>query len=107
MSSHQRIDARSLALARVIADRIDADPEHRAVARARDRCLRWLQRAPCADVERWVELLSKPWAEVRSSLLDPSERGTRLRQSNPFCDVLAPRERWSLYRDFRHESHAA
>jgi len=107
MESHQHIDARSFALARLIASRIDADPEHQAVDTACARCARWRKTAPCADLELWAELLRKPWPEIRAVLLDPSERGTRLRQSNPFCGVLSPRERWTLYRSFRHDPRAA
>jgi len=107
MQSHQQIDARSLALARVVAGRIDADPEHRAIAGARARCARWRKTAPCADLDLWAELLWRPWPEIRAVLLDSSERGTRLRQSNPFCGVLSPRERWTFYRSYRHDPRAA
>jgi hypothetical protein len=107
MSSHQQIDARSLALAHVVANRIDADPEHGAIEEARTRCSLWRRNAPCADLDLWAELLTKSWPEIRSALLDPSERGTRLRQSNPFCGVISPRERWTLYRSFRHDPRAA
>ena len=107
MESHQQIDARSLVLARAIASRIDADTEHRAIDKARVRCARWRQAAQCADLDLWAELLWRPWSEIRSVLLDPSERGARLRQSNPFCGVLSPRERWTLYRSFRHDPSAA
>jgi len=35
---------------------------------------------------------------VRAVLLDESDEGQRLRQSDPFCGVLTPRERWEIYR---------
>ena len=107
MIAHQDIEARSLALARAIVDRVDGDPEHRALALARQRCERWRKTAPCADMERWADILAQSWASVRQVLLDPSEEGRRLRQSNPFCGVLTPRERWAIYRSFRHDSRAA
>jgi hypothetical protein len=107
VKSHDQIDARSLALARVVASRIDADPDHRAVDKARALCARWKKTTPCADIELWAELLRGGWPEIRAVLLDPSERGARLRQSSPFCGVLSPRERWSLYRSFDHDSRAA
>jgi hypothetical protein len=106
MESHQQIDARSLALARAVASRIDADPEHRAVDEARARCARWRKTAPCADLGLWAEVLCRPWSEIKAVLLDPSEHGTQLRQSNPFCGVLSPRERWTLFRSFRHDTRA-
>ena len=107
MQSHQQIDTRSLALARAVAKRIDSDPGHKAIKAARDRCKRWHKTSPCADVALWAELLSKPWPEIRAVLLDTSERGTRLRQSNPFCGVLSPRERWNFFRSFRNDPRTA
>jgi hypothetical protein len=50
----------------------------------------------------WDTLLSRPWQEIKKSLLDLSEQGDRLRQNNPFCGVLTPQERWSIHRAFRH-----
>jgi hypothetical protein len=107
MASQQQIDARSLALARVLVSRIDADPEQRVIARACARCERWRKAAPCADLDLWAELLRRPWPEIRAVLLDASERGARLRQSNPFCGVLSARERWAFYRSYRHDPRAA
>lgn len=107
MKSHQQIDVLSLTMSQAIVKRIDADPEHKAVYAARARCARWSQIAPCVDIDLWAKLLLRPWSEIRAVLLDPSERGTRLRQSNPFCGVLSPRERWTLYRTFSHDTCAA
>jgi hypothetical protein len=107
VKSHGEIDERSLALARVIAGRIDSDPEHRAIERARALCARWSETAPCGDVKVWTEVLRRSWPEIRAVLLEPSERGARLRQSNPFCGVISPRERWRLYRSFRHDPRTA
>jgi hypothetical protein len=106
--THADIEARSLVLARAIVARVDADPEHRALALARQRCARWRKTAPCADLECWAKILGQPWSAVRAVLLDPSDEGRRLRQSNPFCGVLTPRERWEIYRNWRrHDSRAA
>jgi len=104
MPSHQQIDERSLALARVVATKIDADPGKLSIDRARARCIRWQLTAPCADVNLWAGLLLKPWPDIRTVLLDTSERATRLRQSSPFCDVISPRERWNLYRSVQNDS---
>jgi hypothetical protein len=98
MISHRDIEDRSLAMARMIVDRIDSDPRHLALEAARQRCRLWLQKAPCPDLHEWEEILSNPWSMVRKVLLDESEYGRRLRQSNPFCGVLSPRERWCFYR---------
>jgi hypothetical protein len=108
MISHHDIEERSLILAREIAKRIDADPERRGLLDARQRCRRWLQQAPCSDLEQWAVILEKPWTEVRRILLDPCENSRQLRQSNPFCGILTPRERWAIYRRSRpHDQNPA
>ena len=101
MQTHQEIDNRSLAMARAIARKIDSDPEHRAVEHAREVCRRWHRQRESAAVSEWLDILDKPWSEVRSVLLDEGERGKRLRQSSPFVGILTNRERWQIYREYR------
>ncbi len=102
---HRAIEERSLRMARAIAARIDADPQRRGLDQARAVCQRWARQATTPAVREWAQILRQPWPEVRSVLLDPSEEGRRLRQSDPFCGVLTPRERWSIYKEFAlHEA---
>jgi hypothetical protein len=99
--THQEIDERSLALARAIADRIDADPDRRGLEHARRVCERWSHEHAVSDLRLWSEILAREWSEVRGVLLEDTERGRQLRQSSPFCGILSPRERWAIYRRFR------
>lgn len=101
MRTHHGIDERSLAMARAIVARIDADPERRGLEHARAVLARWLERRPHPTLQEWQRLLQGPWEEIRQVLLDPSEEGRRLRQCDPFCGILTPRERWEIYRRFR------
>ncbi|MBI4556070.1 MAG: hypothetical protein HY706_00675 [Candidatus Hydrogenedentes bacterium] len=103
MRTHQRIDERSLALARAIVAKIDNDPERAGLRRARENGARWFRENPMPALAEWQAILQRDWDEVRQVLLDPSEDGRRLRQSNPFCGVLEPRERWDIYRRFADE----
>ena len=105
MKTHQQIDERSLALARAVIEKIEADPQRADLARARAVCRRWYQREPAPVFGEWLKILEKPWPEIRGILGDESERGQRLRQSDPFCGILTPKERWAIYRRFR--SHDA
>jgi len=50
----------------------------------------------------WLEILRRPWPEIRAILIDDSEESQRLRQSDPFCGILSPQERWAMYRE--HEA---
>ena len=86
---------------------IDADPQRRGLQHAREVCARWHVDAPAAAIAEWLSILGKDWETIRAVLLDESERGQRLRQSNPFCGVLSPQERWAIYRQFGHEQKAA
>lgn len=107
MKTHEQIDLRSLALARAVADAIDRDPNKAGLARARSTCKRWQLQAPSPAGAEWGRILELEWEAIRHFLLDPGEEGRRLRQSNPFCGVLTPRERWEIYRRFAHEHQTA
>lgn len=98
MRDHDAIDRRSLQMARRIAEKIDADPRREGLEHARRVCARWVERGNVPATE-WLEILRRPWAEIRALLLDDSEESRRLRQNDPFCGILTPRERWQIYRE--------
>ncbi len=100
MKTHALIDQRSLALARIIVAKIDEDPNRTGLVQARERCRRWYEEREAPAHREWLEILDRPWRQVRDMLLDESESGQRLRQSTPFCGVLTPRERWAIYKDW-------
>ncbi|MBI3922863.1 MAG: hypothetical protein HY318_15690 [Armatimonadetes bacterium] len=103
MRTHQRIDERSLAMAKAIVTRIDTDPKREGLARANSVCERWEKQHPSSCNREWLRLLAKPWGEVRAILLDGTDEGRRLRQNSPFCGILTPEERWEIYRRFRDD----
>jgi hypothetical protein len=98
MRTHQQIDARSLDMARAIVAKIDADPAHAGLQKPRDVCHRWHANSPNPSTREWLEILERPWEEIRAILLDESENGKRLRQTDPFCGILTPAERWAIYK---------
>ena len=98
MKTHQQIDKRSVAMAKAIVARIDGDPARSGLARAKATCQRWYRNSPSRAIGEWLEILQRPWEEIRGVLLDESETGRRLRQSDPFCGILTPQERWEIYR---------
>jgi len=97
LRGHQRIDRRSLALHRAIADKLRADPSLLGIAR--DNLDRWTlaesRSQPYWDA--WREILSRPLPEILDLLGEESERMTALRQATPFAGVLEPAERWAIY----------
>lgn len=99
---HQLIDARSLALHRLVADKLAADPSLLDVAR--DNLQRWREQdggLPSALGE-WEALLGGKLDDITAVLTERSERASRLRQSSPFAGVLTDAERRTIY-----ESHTA
>lgn len=85
-------------MVRAIVARIDADPERRGLEHAREVCRRWVA-AGNVPAREWMPILERPWEEIRAVLLDESDEGQRLRQSDPFVGILTPQERWAIYRD--------
>ncbi len=98
MKNHQQIDQRSLALAKAIVEKIDRDPARTGLEKARATCYRWFRQRPVPAIREWLQILERPWEEIRGVLLDETEEGQRLRQSDPFCGILTAQERWAIYR---------
>ena len=97
---HPHIDARSLAMARIIVERIDADRTLVEVAHRNleneERRRGQLSRAS----REWKEILTRPWAQVREILLEESDKGQRLRSSKPFSGIVTEEERLKIIRRF-------
>lgn len=104
MRDHRDIDGRSLALARAVAERIDADPHKEGLRRARQICARWCATSRASAAAEWELILAQPWDRIRHVLLDEGEVGQRLRQSSPFCGILTNQERWRIYREFADDA---
>ena len=77
MRTHEQIDERSLAMARAIVAKIDQDPMRAGLAKARATCRRWHQERPQPAIKEWLEILDRPWEQVRAVLLDESEEKQR------------------------------
>jgi hypothetical protein len=104
VKTHQAIDRRSLAMARQIVAKIDADPRREGLEHAWRVCTRWVAQGN-VPAREWLDILERPWPEIRAILLDDSEESRRLRQNDPFCGILTPHERWEIYREAtRHEA---
>jgi hypothetical protein len=100
LRGHQRIDRRSLALHRAIAEKLRADPSLMAIAldNIERRSRAGSRSQPYWDA--WREILQRPLPEILDLLEDESERMTALRQATPFAGVLTPAERWAIYEEF-------
>lgn len=97
---HLRLDERSLALHRAIADKLRSDPGLLEIARENLR--RWSQQNGRSQPywDAWLELLNGPFEALLAALVEPGERMTAMRQATAFAGVLSPAERWAIYARF-------
>ncbi len=102
---HRIIEARSLAMHCLIAQKIERDPA--LLERVRRTLDTWRERygkdgggVPLA-LDEWQHVLREPWPVIAALITDAGERATRLRQSTPFAGVLTPQERDRVYAAFR------
>jgi hypothetical protein len=101
-SSHRLLEARSLAMHAVIAEKIERDRKLLDIPRNNLKRwrLRWGDDVP-AWYDEWSAICKRPWREIAAIITEPSEEGARLRQSTPFAGVLSVLERRRIYEAFR------
>jgi hypothetical protein len=99
-SDHSRLDERSLAMHRLIAAKVRANPA--LLDRARENVHRWQadEGSPKLALVEWEQILSGSVNQVAEFLAERSERATRLRQSSPFAGILTEAERRAIYESY-------
>ena len=96
--SHARLDARSLAMHRLIAARLAEDPSLLAVAE--DNLRRWNTTHATAYLDRWRALIQLPLPGLVAAIVEDSEDMTAMRQCSPFAGTLTEPERNRIYDEF-------
>jgi len=99
-SDHSRLDERSLALHRLIAEKVQAAPA--LLDKARENVRRWQEASGSASpaLAEWEQILAASASQVVAFLAERSERATRLRQSSPFAGILSQDERRAIYESY-------
>jgi len=98
-NDHLRIEERSLALHKAIAQQLIDRPELLNVAKA--NLDRWIQNSEEIPAWRsWKRILEGSMDDIIKILVSPDERNRELRQSSPFCGILSRQERWRIYEAF-------
>ncbi|HSI58792.1 MAG TPA: hypothetical protein VLA16_14635 [Ideonella sp.] len=99
MPSHQQLDRRSLAMHRLVVDKIRRDPA--LFERARATLARW-RASVCVSsqpyLEEWERSMNQGMEACLALAVEDSQRATALRQSSPFAGVLTHRERFEFLR---------
>ena len=107
MRTHQDIDTRSLAMHRLIADKIRRDP--RQLEKVRHTLAHW-RKTVCASsqpyLESWERLMSQGVETCLAAAVEDSEHAAALRQCSPFCGVLSNQERFAFLKAWKHVHEA-
>lgn len=99
VSDHNRIDARSLAMHRIIAEKLIQNPE--LLQKAKDNIKRWrLQGVEVSAFREWENIIDNGLNNVIRIITENTEESVRLRQSTPFTGILTPKERKNIYESF-------
>jgi hypothetical protein len=107
MDPHRLAEERSVAYHRVIAERLQRQPE--ILASAHQRVQTWLASGTEAPfyARKWSEILAGDPSSIASFLTERSELADELRHSSPFAGALDPRERWKIWRETREHFSSA
>ena len=108
MNPHSAIDARSLEMDRLIAQRLRENPA--VLDKARGVLAKWMTSCDASVrpvFEEWRAILDGPISGVFAVLEGEDERLIRLRQSSPFCGVLTPAERTAILMSHWQDQRAA
>lgn len=102
MRFHQDVDQRSLALHRLVADKIRRDPA--LFNKVRQTLARW-RTTVCASsqpyLQEWEHLADSGLEACLLAAEEDSERARALRQSSPFTGVLTHGERFTFLKTWR------
>lgn len=105
MRTHQKLDQRSLALHRLIAEKIRSDP--RLFENVEQTLAHW-RKIVCTNsqpyVLEWSRLAAQGMEACLAVAVEESERANALRQSSPFCGILTHKERFAFFREWAQET---
>jgi hypothetical protein len=102
MRTHQEIDARSLAMHRVVAEKIRRDPS--LFDKAKATLARWRASGSSPSdpyLDEWERLMERGMDGCLAIAVEDSERANALRQCSPFAGVLTSRERFAFLRAWK------
>ncbi|MBK9347288.1 MAG: hypothetical protein IPN06_13190 [Burkholderiales bacterium] len=106
MRTPQELDNRSLALHRLVADKVRRDVA--LLDRAKEIVQRWHQTASPRTfvyLDAWQDLLEKGEAACLAAATEESEWANAMRQASPLACLLTHQERFAFLKQWR-QSHA-
>lgn len=110
MRDHQELDDRSLALHRLIAEKIRQDPS--LFNKARATLASWRTRVSSRSqpyLDEWESLMNQGIEACMAVAVEESEHATALRQSSPLSGLLSNQDRFAFLKtwtkDGGHVAH--
>lgn len=106
MRSHQSLDQRSLALHKLIAQKIRRNPSLFAICG--QTLERWeLSVSPSSQpyVSEWRRLFEQGIEACIAVVTEDSERGRAMRQASPFSGILTHKERFAFFQNWARNYH--
>ena len=98
-TGHPKTDQRVFELTKIAVAKIDRDPS--LVRVGLDNIERWTRQKggylPACHAEWKVLIEERPWAELRTLLLEDTDEGQRLRSSHPFVGLVSAEERAAVH----------
>lgn len=107
MRTHQEIDARSLAMHRLVAEKIRRNPA--LLARAESTLSNWRKTVSASSqpyLQEWERLFQQGLDACLAVATEDSQRAAALRQCSPFAGILTNEERLSFLRDWSRDREA-
>jgi hypothetical protein len=103
VNNHQEIDQRSLALHRLVCEKIRNNPE--LFDSVKKTLARWkliVSKNSQPYLDQWQLLVDEGLDVCLAAAVEDSERGASLRQASPFTKILTNQERFKALKDFEH-----
>ena len=104
---HQELDQRSLAMHRIVADKVRSDV--RLLEKAQEVLRRWHQTGSPRTfgyLDEWQRLLDSGVEKCLQVATEDSERAAALRQASPLAVLLTNQERFTFLKNWKAR-HAA
>lgn len=107
MRTHQEIDARSLAMHCLMAEKIRREPSlFQHITRTLRHWRKTVDSASQPYLTEWDRLTKLGIDACLEASTEDSQKATALRQCSPFCSVLTPRERFEFLKKWRSDHEA-
>ena len=93
MLTHREIDLKSLALHRLVAQKVAVDPALFMKAQATLSRMHDQGKVPLTYLTTWSDIFAMGWQAAMAAATEDSERGQTLRTCSPFAGLLSEQER--------------